>query len=69
MPLAADEKIAREVGARRVYDSLRQGVDTSKPVKRRKLLKQLGAFAKNTEYEGTYAVKLALIEYNRLGLR
>jgi hypothetical protein len=41
----------------------------SKPVKRRKLLKQLGAFAKNTEYEGIHAVKLALIEYNRLGLR
>lgn len=44
-------------------------MNPSKPVKRRKLLKQLGAFAKNTEYEGTYAVKLALIEYNRLGLR
>lgn len=66
---AADEKIAHEVAARRVMDALREGVDTSKPAKRRKLLKDLGAFAKNPDYAATYAAKLALIEYNRLGLR
>jgi len=66
---AADENIAREVGARKVLDALRLGVNTSKMVKRRKLLKDLGAFAKRPEDAASYAAKLALSEYNRLGLR
>lgn len=64
-----DTKIAHEIAARAVFNGLRRGVDTSKPVKRRKLLKSIGAFAKDPQYEGTFAAKLATIEYNRLGLR
>lgn len=66
---AADEKITHEIGARRVMDSLRKGVNTSKPAKLRKFLKKLGAFATNKKYATTHAAKLAMTEWNRLGLR
>jgi hypothetical protein len=66
---AADETITHEIDARGVMDSLRKGVNTSKPAKLRRFLKKLGAFATNPKYETTYAAKLAMTEWNRLGLR
>ncbi|MFT4511940.1 MAG: peroxiredoxin [Planctomycetota bacterium] len=66
---AADEKIAHEIVAWGAMTSLAKGVNTSKPARLRKYLKNLGAFTKDPRYAATHAAKLAMTEWNRLGMR